>query len=215
MHDFSDRADLRLLGDLVGAILDCSPGMALMQVGAGARDLLMVQMHGIQPRRRTNDSDFAFAIADWAAYGQLRRVLTASGRFIPDPNVPHRLRDPSGVLPVDFVPYDGVEDAQAQIGWPPDGSPVMSVLGYREAAASAHDVLLPGKHPLKVPSLPMQVLLKLFAWDDRHLRVPRKDAADLVFLLDHGLDVLGHERLFEAAPALFDDPAFDHRLAAG
>ncbi|HEX6342613.1 hypothetical protein [Umezawaea sp.] len=50
--------------------------------------------------------------------------------------------------------------------WPDDH--VVNVLGFREAVDSVRTVLLPGDVPVKVPSTPALVLLRLFARQDRH-----------------------------------------------
>lgn len=213
MQDLRNRSDLRVLADLVADLHHCAPDADLMLVGAGARDVLLVHMHDMQPRRRTNDWDFAFAIPDWSAYEELKHCLDRAQDYTRDTGAEHRLLSPKKV-PVDLIPFDGIEQNGAEIGWPPDGAEVMSVLGYREAERCAIDLLLPGEQALKIPTLPMQALLKLFAWQDRHQRSPRKDADDLNLLLQHSMDIIGHDRLLDVAPTFFDDPGYDHDLAA-
>jgi predicted nucleotidyltransferase len=36
-------------------------------------------------------------------------------------------------VPLDIVPFGGVEDSQRRIALPPDGATVMSLLGFAEA----------------------------------------------------------------------------------
>jgi predicted nucleotidyltransferase len=59
----------------------------------------------------------------------------------------------------------------------------MDVFGFREALATACDVVLPGGARTKVVSLAALVLLKLVCWNDRHYGAPRKDAHDLNLIL--------------------------------
>ena len=182
--DLQDKEDLRALGDLVRDLRDHSAGADFMLIGAAARDLLLQHHHGVEPLRKTTDVDFAFALSDWPAYIALTRRLIDTGGFKPDERTQHRLRNRIGTL-VDLLPFGGVESREAQIVWPPPGDTLMSVIGYAEANAATESVILPGAVPLAVITIPMFALLKLFAWDDRHWAQPRKDASDLLFVLDH------------------------------
>jgi predicted nucleotidyltransferase len=120
------------------------------------------------------------------------------------------LRDLAYIL----IPFGGVESPNAQIAWPPDDNPVMSVLGFDAALCSAESVLLPGDQTLAVIDLPMQGLLKLFAWEDRNLDRPRTDAVDLLFVLNSAIQTTaGLERLLDEEPGLFALDDFDLELA--
>lgn len=88
--DLSDRHDLADLSDVIGAVQACS-SVELLLVGATARDLLLLHAHGINTLRATDDFDLAFAVADWDAYDGARRTLLASGDFVADTAVQHRL----------------------------------------------------------------------------------------------------------------------------
>lgn len=72
----------------------------------------------------------------------------------------------------------------------------MSVLGFREAVDSAQTVLLPGGVSVKVPSIPALVLLKLFAWRDRHHEDTR-DALDLATMIDWYSSGSHFDRLYD------------------
>ncbi|EGV18849.1 hypothetical protein [Thiocapsa marina] len=212
MIDLQDKEDLRALGDLVRDIRDQSAGADFMLVGAAARDLLLQHHHGVEPLRKTTDVDFAFAVPDWPAYIALTKRMIDTGGFKPDDRIQHRLRNRIGTV-VDLLPFGGVESPEAQIVWPPPGEALMSVIGYAEANAATESVMLPGTVPLAVITIPMFALLKLFAWEDRHLAQPRKDAGDLLFVLEHAFRVAGLERLHDVAPELFDLDNFDPELA--
>lgn len=64
---------------LVAAIHEIAQDARFLLVGGMARDLLLACAHGIQAQRATEDIDFAFAVRDWRAYGELRDALIASG----------------------------------------------------------------------------------------------------------------------------------------
>lgn len=207
-----DKNDLRALSDIVRDIRNHCAGADFMLVGAAARDLWLQHHHGIEPLRKTTDMDFAFAVPDWPAYITLTERLIESGCFKPDERAQHRLRNRVGTM-IDILPFGGVESHEAQIVWPPPDETLMSVIGYAEANAATETVMLPGTVPLAVITIPMLALLKLFAWEDRHWAQPRKDASDLLFVLDHSFRMAGLERLHDLAPELFDLDEFDPELA--
>src|SRR5580700_2778899 len=49
--------------------------------GATARDLILVNVHGLQPGRATRDIDFGIAVESWAQFELLKARLLASGGF--------------------------------------------------------------------------------------------------------------------------------------
>jgi predicted nucleotidyltransferase len=89
----------------------------------------------------------------------------------------------------------------------------MTVIGYREALASAIDVKLPESQRVLVVSLPMLAVLKTVAWSERHTAAPRKDATDLLLILKNYLDAGNQQRLYEEAPHLLEDSNFDYERA--
>ena len=210
MIDLRDSGALRHLAAIV-ADLRAAAVVDFLLVGAAARDLLLLYRHGITPPRRTTDVDFAFCVPDWSRFEQLKAALVGSGRFTSG-RITHRLHHRIGT-PIDLIPFGGVASATGEIAWPPDGNPVMSVLGYDAALDSAETVLLPGDQRLAVIALPMLALLKLFAWEDRNQDQPRKDAVDLMFVLTSAPLTAGLERLLDAAPGLLDLDDFDVDLA--
>ncbi len=212
MIDLQDKDGLRALSDIVRDIRDQSIETEFMLVGAAARDLLLQHQFGIEPPRKTMDVDFAFAVTDWLVYEALTAKLIESGLFKPDAKVQHRLRSRIGTA-IDIIPFGGIESPEARIAWPPPGEAVMSVIGYAEAKAATEEVILPGEVPLAVITNSMLALLKLFAWEDRHCAMPRKDASDLFFVLDNSFHTVGLERLHDEAPELFDQDDFDLDLA--
>lgn len=183
----------------------------VLLVGAQARDLLLHYVHGVPITRATTDVDLAFAVADWDDFASLKEALLRSGAFESVRPVAHRLIHRTRV-PVDLIPYGGVEGPDSSIVWPDDESE-MSVLGYREAVETAVDVVLPGKVLVSTVSIPMFAVLKLIAWSYRHVRAPVKDASDLFLILSKYFEVEDPDRLYNEAPHLLDAGDFDYDAA--
>lgn len=213
MLDFSQRTDLawhaQVLADAQAAavVLDVRP----LIVGAFARDLLLAYAHGIPVLRQTEDLDLGLAVQDWDTFERLRRALVASGRF-ETTAVAHRLR--RGPLLVDLVPFGAIETAERTLAWPPDGVVVMDVFGFQEALRAAIDVRLPADVTARVVSLPALALLKLVCWQDRHLRAPAKDAADLQLVLRNYLVAGNEHRLWHEFQPWTQEDGFDYDAAA-
>lgn len=89
----------------------------------------------------------------------------------------------------------------------------MSVLGFREALESSIEVLLPSNLRIAVVSLPMLAVLKILSWAARRAYAPRKDAFDLMLILQNYLDAGNSERLYNDAAQLLEDPGFDYECA--
>ena len=215
--DFSRISDpeLALIAKVVAAVQAPAAelGIETLMVGAMARDMHLHYRFGKTINRATEDVDFAFAVASWDQFDQLRTALLASGEFVEiDRAVQHKLNHRSG-LPVDLVPFQGVEDPQRQIAWPPQGSFVMDVFGFGEALRDAHEALLPGGVTVKLISLPALALLKIVAWSDRHLREPLKDAQDLALVISDYLGLGNQERFFSDFEAWAQDDDFDYEMA--
>ncbi len=212
MLDLTDKPGLRWLAAVVADLRVAAPGVDPFLVGAAARDVLLSYAHGIPLARATYDADLAFAIPDWTAFDTLRRRLLESGRFQPLTGAVHKLQHRSEIR-IDLIPFGGVERSDGSIAWPPEHAEVMGVLGFAEARASAIEVGLPDNQILHVVALSMLALLKVFAWADRRVREPRKDAADLFAIFANYLDAGRGERLYSEAAHLLDDAAFDYRIA--
>lgn len=196
--DLSLRIELapwaRVIADVQAAAE--TMGISTLIAGAFARDLHLLHAHGIAMQRKTEDIDFALAVPNWDAFAALRDRLIAGGAFQAAPSVAHRLRHRDG-LPVDLVPFGGVETRARTITWPPRGEFVMDVFGYREALAAANKVLLPGNTQSQVVALPALALLKIVCWQDRHYQWPRKDAHDLQMIVQHYLAAGNEARLWD------------------
>ena len=112
--DFSQKPELRPLAELVGSLRSVSDpiGAQFLLIGAGARDLMLWHAFNIPATRQTMDVDFGVAVADWAAFEMLRRAVIDGGQFREDKGVAfHRFYHAASGLPVDVVPFGGIERA--------------------------------------------------------------------------------------------------------
>lgn len=212
--NFTLRPDLGLHAQIVADISGVAEplGITPLIVGAFARDLHLLYGHGIETLRQTEDIDFALAVPDWGAFDELQERLIKTGRFSRSSAAAHRLRHRSN-LPIDLVPFGHVETRERKIAWPPRGEVVMDAFGFREAQATAIDVLLPGDMPAHVVSLPALALLKIVCWNDRHYAAPRKDAHDLMLIVKSYLPAGNEARLFDEFVDWTQEDSFDYELA--
>ena len=209
--DLSAKSDLLWLSELVRDLRQAAPAHEPLMVGAMARDLLLHYGSGVRVARATTDVDLGFAVADWDEFDVLRKALIDSRSFTPSPSVNHKLFNRR--VAVDLIPFGGVEDAAGRIIWPADES-LMSVLGYREARATAVELLLPRGQRIPTVSLPMLAILKVIAWSERHTTHPRKDASDLLLVLRNYLsDKAAADRLYSEAAQLLESEDFDYEVA--
>lgn len=216
-HNFSQRPELAWHAEVIGAVqnMAAARGIDVLIAGAFARDLHLRYGYGIAPLRQTEDIDIALAVPSWQAFEALRRQLIAKGGFAEVAGVPHRLgyRGKNMELPIDIVPFGGLESADRTIAWPPSGEDVMDVFGFREARASAVAIMLPGNVVSNVVSLAALLVLKLTAWQARHYMAPRKDAYDLQFIATNYLDAGNRERLWAEFAAWTEAEDFDYEIA--
>lgn len=184
--------------------------------GALARDLILLHVFGQDTGRATRDVDLAICIDDWAQLHGLRASLIEGGRFAEQPNVLHRLiyqpAKPGFGIPLDLLPFGGIERADATIAWPPGMDVVMNVAGFAEARQATLVVeVVPGFFA-PVASLSALAVLKLIAWRDRHLETS-KDATDFLMIARHYADAGNFARLYETETALLEAAGFDPELA--
>lgn len=210
--DLAAKSELTFLAELVADLRAAAPAWKPLLVGAMARDLLLYYAHNIPVIRATEDIDLGFAVADWDDFAALRAALLASTHFGAHGSLVHRFSHRRG-RQIDLIPFGGLERPDGSIAWPPRGDEVMTVVGYREALASANDVMLPEGQRVLVVSLPMLAVLKVIAWSERHTTAPRQDAVDLLLILRSYLDAGNQQRLYDEAAHLLDDGNFDYERA--
>lgn len=212
--DFSQRRELvafaRIIADVqaVAAVLK----VPTMITGAFARDLHIYYAHGINTRRQTEDVDFGLAVRDWPTFTDMKKRLIEARQFREVPGVQQRLRHVSD-LPIDLVPFAGVETGDRQVDWPPAGELRMNMFGFSEALATAQPLRMPDGVEALVVSLPALAMLKIVAWQDRHYRAPKKDAHDLMLIATNYLDLGNEERLWGEFLGWTDADDFDTRHA--
>ena len=105
--------------------------------GALARDIWLDYIYQVPVARLTRDIDVGIQVSSWSEFEGLRERLISDAAFTPDAHRMHRLFMPSSGVPLDIVPFGGVEDSERRIAWPPEGETVMSLLGFAEAFRAA------------------------------------------------------------------------------
>jgi predicted nucleotidyltransferase len=169
--------------------------------------------HNIDTGRQTEDVDFAVMVPDWEAFTKLRAALIRGADFVERPGpATHRLRHKSG-MPLDIVPFGGIERADRTIAWPPDQSTVFDCFGAHEAFAASVSVMLPANVRVQIASIPALALLKVTAWQDRKLTQPGKDAGDLLLYLRHYMDCDNFDRAGRDHGDLYNVEDYDHEGA--
>jgi predicted nucleotidyltransferase len=171
-----------------------------------------LHVHGFDQSRATRDVDIGVAVPDWPQFQRVQSELMSTGQFSVVPGMAHRLRfrerDGFAGIPLDVVPFQGVEEGAGALRWPPRGDIVMNVAGFGEALQVAEDVQITRDLVVKVASLPGQALLKLVAWLDRRHQTPR-DAQDLLVLFRRYGDAGNQERLYGERALLLEGSGFD------
>lgn len=204
--DCSQKIDLQPLAAVVQALQFIAQPMAIdfFLMGAAARDL-MLHAHNVTPTRLTTDVDFAVMVKDWESFTALHEALIKNSDFMERPgSAIHRLLHQATQLPLDIVPFGGIERADRTIAWPPDQSTVFDCFGAREAFDACILVQLPQSVILKVASIPALALLKVSAWQDRKLSQRGKDAGDLFLFLSNYMDCGNLDRATSKHLDLFD-----------
>lgn len=130
--DFSQKIDLVPLATVVQALQGVAQALGIdyFLMGAAARDLMLQHAHNIAPSRLTEDVDFAVSVPDWPSFESLRTALLGSDQFSgrPGPAL-HTLRHNATGLPLDIVPFGGIENTDRTISWPPDHHTVFDCFG--------------------------------------------------------------------------------------
>jgi predicted nucleotidyltransferase len=182
--------------------------------GATARDLILVNLHCLQPGRATRDIDFGIAVESWAQFELLKERLLATNDFSAS-RAQQRLTftdSNEGIsIPVDLIPFRGVASGDGTIAWPPDRDIVMNVAGFEEALASSVLIEIEADLKVHVASVAGLTLLKLTAWVDRG-RESNKDAADLYRLLTSYADAGNTDHLYDTELGLLEAAGFDMRF---
>lgn len=214
--DFTNRPELSCLAQVVSALEGVAEplGCDYLLIGAAARDMVLHYAYKIDVPRKTEDVDFSVMVRDWDAFTHLRAGLIGSGAFADRGGVAiHRLRHIGTRLPIDVVPFGGIERPDRTIAWPPEHAEVFDCFGLREALATAVMTILPGGVSVRVASIPALATLKLTAWRDRRHTHPGRDAGDLFLYMRHYITCGNMERLASNHGDILEDPEFDYEPA--
>ena len=185
-------------------------------VGAVARLILLNGVFGLRTGRATADVDLGIAVDGWPRFEAIKALLIGTGNFRGDDSRTQRLNHCPGPEdashPLDLIPFGGVERRRNEIAWPPDGSVVMNVAGFREGMSSAVPVEVEPGFVVRVASLPGLAILKLIAWADRGAS-DRRDATDLAMILQRYADAGNADRLYGAEIQVLVNTNYDIDLA--
>lgn len=212
--DLSRHTSLAGLAEAIAAVQAAAleVGSEIYVAGALARDLWLTFGHDIDIGRETEDVDFGVECADWEVFEKLARELKSRG-LERDERKQERFRHPNETE-IDLIPFGGVERPDRTIAWPPDGNPVMNLVGFKEVVEAAMPVMLPGEVTVSVVSLPALALLKLLAWEDRRRGPARnKDSQDLVVIGRYYVDVRKPSLTIEEKAELIERHEFKDEFA--
>ena len=185
---------------------------AYFLAGATAREIMLRHVFGRPPGRRTLDVDLGIAVRDWDHFKLLKISLVEQGGFQSHARMIQRITYPSKTdVIVDLIPFGGVETADRTIAWPPEEDIVMRVTGFSDGLESAVPVRLDQNLIIPVVSLPILLVLKLFAWKDRKHEM--RDAPDIYTLLRQYGDAGNEDRLFGEDMNVLEAEGYDFELA--
>ena len=122
-------------------------------VGATARDILLTNLYGLIPERKTMDIDIAIAISNWEEFEIIERELPQREYFEKD-SYPKQRFIYKGFYAIDVIPFGKIAQKDGNIYWPPDGVIAMSVSGFPEIAAAAISVSIDDELNIRISSLP-------------------------------------------------------------
>ncbi|MCY7296763.1 nucleotidyl transferase AbiEii/AbiGii toxin family protein [Alteromonas sp. a30] len=161
--------------------------------GATARDIILHHIFGRNAGRRTQDIDTAIYVSSWEEFNEMKYALIRAG--LSETREIQRLRDNESGLPIDIIPFGHIADNNFDVSWPPEHWVTLSIAGFQEAFDASITVDIGYETPIRVASLAGLALLKLIAWNDRHLTTD-KDASDFFTLLEQYQDIHS-DRLYE------------------
>ena len=181
--------------------------------GAMARDIILTHVFGQEVKRATRDVDLGLYLDGWDRFRKLKDVLVAKGLFHTVPGKPHRLHYgyPTGI-PLDLIPFGGIEHPVGEIAWPPGNDVVLNVAGFEDAYRSALVVDLGGGLVIRTCALPALAVLKLIAWHDRR-KSSNKDATDLLFIAQNYAAADNMDRLYQSESELMEAVDYNPELA--
>lgn len=173
-------------------------------IGATALDIILSGIHHQHAGRETDDLDIAIAIPNWIKYQEITESLCKIDGFSKSKEQKQRFWY-KNVYMLDLVPFGEIAKSDNLIYWPPEESQAMSVHGFTEVVKNTLEITVDGTLIIRVASLPGIFILKLNAWNDRHILNDR-DAEDMGFIIENYLSINDqravneHYDLYEVTP---------------
>jgi len=180
-------------------------------VGASARDFILEHCYNIRSPRMTQDIDLGVEVATWEDFNRLSESLIAKGRFT-SAREQHRFQ--FGSVFIDIIPFGSIEDERGKISWPPEHQIFMSIGGFSEAFKNSVTLRLSSSPELKikVANLAGLALMKIVSWKENS-QDRRKDADDLLFIMQNYEEADNFARLFDHEQDLLKEENFDTQVA--
>lgn len=207
---------VEILRHIFGATRDM--GMKAFVIGAAARDLIFEYVYDARIQRATEDLDFGVAVATWADYDNLKAQLIGSKKFKKDSKQEQRILWTEGVeqeIPIDLVPYGGLETRESTIAFPPSEDFTMSTLGFREVGQNLLTLEISTELSVDLASPAGVALLKFVAYNDRPAQ-RRRDIQDIFFIAENYMAAGNDDRLYDPESGdmdILDIENFDYRTA--
>lgn len=200
---------------LLEAVANAAATMRLpwLLAGAGGRILLLERLRGLPPGRATEDLDFGVMVRSWEEYKALRDHICRDGNFREDPKEAQRLLCGDSSM-LDLIPFGPIGVPDDAVRWPSEEGVVMNVLGFQEACDTALSITVNGRLSVPVATAQAMLLLKLIAWEDRHDRLPGKDASDIAQILYHGEKIIDEDAFYGAYSQATEAVGWDLELAS-
>jgi len=184
-----------------------------LMVGATARILLLEKIYGWPAGVATEDTDFAVQVENWQHYEKLCHRLEEFKIFKPLQKPTKRFIINKKLL-FDLVPFGGVETGIKQVYWPPHNYDVMTVRGFASAYNDAIHVCVNNTIEIPVVSPAALCALKLFAWEERHIQHPGRDAKDIAYLFQNIESLIPAEYLHTRYQQALIENDYDLELAS-
>jgi len=197
-----------LLVDLLRTLVKCFNELSLSfyVIGATARDILLRKLLNIAADRKTQDLDIAIAIENWERYDEVSEKLQVAG--LKKSTEQKQRFYYQQVFELDVVPFGGVETADGLIYWQPEQEIAMSVKGFKTALNETITVTIDEDLKIQIVSLQGLFLLKLSAWNERHISI-NKDADDIALILENYLEINQQRAVDDYFDEIYETDSFD------
>lgn len=161
--------------------------------------------------RSTQDIDFGIMIDNWDRFKDLKKLLISEFGFN-ETKIEHRIIL-NGTL-VDIVPFGSIVDSDNKITWP-NTENVFSVMGFEEVYENSIPIKIKANPEIVInfTSMAGLAVLKIIAWHDTFPE-RKKDAEDLLIIIQNYADFDNTERLYTEEITIFDHEDIDYWKAS-